>query len=74
MAGKKQSYETMIKKLEDIVGKMDNSDLKLEDRIKNYEEGIKLSQNLFKILDDMEGKINILRNGEENSFLEEDGN
>lgn len=68
MAGKKQSYETMLKKLEAIVDKMENDQLTLEERMKNYEEGIKLSNNLSKILNTMEGKISILQDGKEEEF------
>ncbi|WP_142414877.1 exodeoxyribonuclease VII small subunit [Hathewaya massiliensis] len=71
MATKKQSYETMLKNLENIVLKMENEDLNLEDRIKSYEEGIKLSQNLFKTLNEMEGKVSILKDGVEENFLQE---
>lgn len=71
MATKKQSYETMLKKLENIVLQMENEDLKLEDRIKNYENGIKLSQSLFETLNEMEGKISILKDGIEENFIEE---
>ncbi|AWZ48268.1 exodeoxyribonuclease VII small subunit [Hathewaya limosa] len=68
MAGKKQSYETMLKKLEAIVDKMENDQLTLEERMKNYEEGMKLSNNLSKILNTMEGKISILQDGKEEEF------
>lgn len=68
MAGKKQSYETMLKKLEAIVDKMENDELTLEERMKNYEEGMKLSNNLSKLLNAMEGKISILRDGKEEEF------
>lgn len=45
---KNESFEIMIKKLEDIVEVMNKGQLNLEDSIKNYEEGIKLCNKLLK--------------------------
>ncbi|SHH45621.1 Exodeoxyribonuclease VII small subunit [Clostridium collagenovorans DSM 3089] len=66
MPPRKQNYEDMIKKLQLIIEKMENENLSLEEAIKSYEEGVKLTTSLYKILNDAEGKINILSsNGEE---------
>lgn len=70
MATKKQSYETLMKKLEEIVFKMENEELTLQDRMKFYEEGMKITENLNTILSEMEGKISILNKGKEEEFLE----
>lgn len=70
MATKKQSYETLMKKLEEIVFKMENEELTLQDRMKFYEEGMKITENLNTILTEMEGKISILNKGKEEEFLE----
>lgn len=70
MATKKQSYEILMKKLEDIVFKMENEELTLQDRMKFYEEGMKITENLNTILREMEGKISILNKGKEEEFLE----
>lgn len=69
MAKKSESFETMIKKLEDIVALMDTGQLNLEDSIKNYEEGVKLCNKLFKTLNEFEGKIKILSEGKEEDFI-----
>lgn len=72
MARKKQDYESMMEKLEAIVNKMENNELSLEEALKNYEEGIKLSSNLYKILNEAEGKIKILSGqGEKNFNIDE---
>ena len=52
-------------KLEKLSENIKQSDISLEDALKNFEEGIKLAKTLEKELDKMEGKIQILMNGEE---------
>ena len=71
MAKKEESYESMMIKLEGFVQDMDSKDLTLEDSMKNYEEGIKICNRLYSILNKAEGKIKILRDGEgaEEEFL-----
>lgn len=68
MSPRKQNYEDMIKKLQGIIEKMENENLSLDDAIKNYEEGIKLTNNLYKALNEAEGKINILTSRGEEEF------
>ena len=69
MARKKESYENMIKELEEIVNKMQNNELTLEESIKCYENGIKLSNRLYKMINDAEEKIKIINNSEEKEFI-----
>ncbi|GAA0124730.1 exodeoxyribonuclease VII small subunit [Clostridium sp. ATCC 25772] len=68
MARKKESYEEKFSKLTDIVDVMENSQLTLEESMKKYEEGIKLCNDLYKILNDYEGKIKILSGDNEEEF------
>lgn len=71
MAKKEETYESMMNKLEVFVEDMDSKDLTLEDAMKNYEEGIKICNKLYSILNKAEGKIKILRevDGTEEEFL-----
>lgn len=69
MAPKSESYENMIKKLEDIVSSMENKELTLQETMKSYEQGIKLCNKLYKYLNEAEGKVKILSNGQEEDFL-----
>lgn len=71
MVKKEETYESMLNKLEIFVQDMDSKDLTLEQAMKNYEEGIKICNKLFVILNKAEGKIKILRDGEgaEEEFL-----
>lgn len=70
MAKKKESYEDLINKLEMIIEEMESGEISLENSMKNYEEGIKLCNKIYKILDEAEGKIKILTENEENDFKE----
>jgi len=55
-----QSFETILSRLEEIVGKLSQGDLSLEESIKLFEEGMELSKKGHKILDEAESKIEIL--------------
>ncbi|MDD3839191.1 MAG: exodeoxyribonuclease VII small subunit [Clostridia bacterium] len=61
MCDKKQpKFEECLKKLENIVTKLENNDLPLDQALKNFEEGIRLTRICNKMLDDAERRINIL--------------
>ncbi|ADK14182.1 MULTISPECIES: exodeoxyribonuclease VII small subunit [Clostridium] len=68
MPRKTESYENIMEKLESIVNSMDNGELSLQDSMKSYEEGVKLCNKLYKILNDAEGKIKILTEEGEEDF------
>lgn len=65
MAKKNDSYEDQFEKLESIVERMDNGQLSLMDSMKDYEEGIKLCNKLYKTLNEAEGKIKIISENQE---------
>ncbi|MBU3189160.1 exodeoxyribonuclease VII small subunit [Clostridium bowmanii] len=69
MAKKKESYENMMIRLEEIVGLMDGNEITLEQTMIIYEEGIKICNSLYKILNDTEGKIKILTEQGEKDFM-----
>lgn len=68
MARKSESYESMMNKLEEIVSLMDDKELTLEESMKKYEEGIKLCNKLYAVLNDAEGKIKVLTSEGEKNF------
>jgi exodeoxyribonuclease VII small subunit len=72
MPRKNESYESMAEKLEEIVRDMDIGNLSLEESMKKYEEGIKLTNKLYKTLNDAEGKIKLLTELGEKDFKIED--
>ncbi|MEC9248902.1 MAG: exodeoxyribonuclease VII small subunit [Pseudomonadota bacterium] len=69
-SGKNQSnFDQSIKKLEEIIEKMENGELPLEQSIKLFEEGIELSKKCQIALKAAEGKIEKLMK-ESNSLVE----
>ncbi|HEY0307122.1 MAG TPA: exodeoxyribonuclease VII small subunit [Acidobacteriaceae bacterium] len=53
-------FEEQLKGLERIVEKLEQGDLPLEDSIKLFEEGVKLSEACKKELEEAEGRVEIL--------------
>ena len=53
-------FEDALKRLEEIVRDLEKGDLMLDDALRMYEEGIRLSRESLDILDNAEKKIEIL--------------
>lgn len=72
----KSSFENNMENLEKIVTELEKGDLNLDESIAKFEEGIKMSKECNKILEDAEKKITILleKNGEirEENFVSEE--
>ena len=58
--GKKPDFENSLARLEEIVGKLENANLSLDDAMKLFEEGVQLSRDCQKHLEQAEGKVEIL--------------
>jgi exodeoxyribonuclease VII small subunit len=58
--GKEPSFEEALKALEAIVGKLESGETKLEDSIRLFEEGMRLSAICQKRLDEADRKIEVL--------------
>ena len=54
------SFEESLKNLETIVDRLEKGDLALEESLKLFEEGVKLSSACKKELDTAEGKVQML--------------
>lgn len=67
----KKTFEESLTELEKIASKLESGDLGLDEAIKEFEKGIKLSKECSEKLDEAEKKINILVQGE-NGELEEE--
>ena len=63
------NFEESMKKLEDIVIELENGNLNLDESVNKFEEGMKISKQCNKILEEAEKKITILL--EKNGELEE---
>lgn len=55
-----QSFEEMMKELENIVQKLDNENVTLEESLNLYQRGMKLSATCDETLKDAEKKVNEL--------------
>ncbi len=59
MADKERlSFEEALKKLESIVEQLEEEEITLEDSVKLYEEGVKMSRFCTEILEEAELRIN----------------
>lgn len=65
------TFEEDLKKLEEIVSKLD-TDLSLDESIKIFEEGIKISKKCSEKLDDAEKKINVLIKDKSTGIINEE--
>ncbi|MBQ9425437.1 MAG: exodeoxyribonuclease VII small subunit [Erysipelotrichaceae bacterium] len=63
---KELSFEQQMKKLQDIVEKLEKNDVELDESIALYEEGLRLSRILKEQLDQFEKKIEELSRDDEN--------
>ena len=54
---KSKSFETELKKLQEIVAKLENGTESLEDSLKLFEEGTKIARFCHEVLDSSEQKI-----------------
>ena len=63
---KTQNFETKRAELEKIVSELEKGDLSLEDSVKKFEDGMKISKECNSILEDAEKRITIIleKNGE----------
>ena len=66
----KQTFEQAIKKLELIVQQLESGEQPLEDAVKKFEEGIKLSKFCSEKLDETEKRITILLKDEMGNVFE----
>ena len=67
----KMTYEEALKKLEEIVEKMENEEFSLDESLRHFEEGMKITRHCRKLLTEAEFKVEqILQNGELEEFIE----
>ena len=73
---KNDNFETKMIDLEKIVTELEKGNLSLEDSLNKFEEGMKISKECCKLLEDAEKRITIIleKNGElkEEDFIAEE--
>ena len=67
----KLTFENAMKRLEGIVEALERGDLGLDEALKKFQEGIKLSKFCSNKLDETERKVSILLKDEEGKIREE---
>jgi len=60
---KKEKFEEALARLEEIVRKLESGNMSLEDSLKAFEEGVRLSRICSERLDEAERRVEILVNG-----------
>jgi exodeoxyribonuclease VII small subunit len=64
----KERFEETFKKLETIVNKLENGDLSLEESLKLFEEGTRLSRICSQRLNEVQKKVELLIKNDEGGF------
>jgi len=57
---KKMDFERSLARLEEVVKRLENANLTLDDAMKLFEEGVELSRECQKQLEEAEGRVEIL--------------
>lgn len=63
MAEKKLTFEKALSRLEEIVSRLEKGDAPLDESLKLFEEGAKLTAQCSAMLDKAEQKVTLLQNG-----------
>ena len=70
-SGKEMTFEKAVKRLEDIVQKLEEGKVPLDESLRLFEEGVKLSRFCNARLEEIERKIEILTKGEDGELKAE---
>ncbi len=63
-----EKFETMMKKFEDAVRKLEGGELSLEESLKVFEEGVRCAGFCVKKLDEAEKKVELLLKQKDGTF------
>ena len=66
-----ERFETALKKLEDLVHRLEGGELSLDDSLKAFEEGVKLAGFCTKKLDEAEKRVELLVKQKDGTFTRE---
>ena len=69
--GKQKTFENAMKDLESIVQELESKDLSLDEALKKFQQGMKLSKFCSKKLDESEKKVSQLIKDDEDGATEE---
>jgi exodeoxyribonuclease VII small subunit len=66
-----EKFETALKKLEEVVRRLEGGELSLDDSIKAFEEGVKLAGFCSKKLNEAEKRVELLLKQKDGTFSRE---
>ncbi len=66
-----EKFETSLKKLEEVVRRLEGGSLSLEDSLKAFEEGVRHASFCAKKLDEAERRVEVLLKRKDGSFSRE---
>ena len=69
-----EKFETALKKLEEVVRKLEGGELSLEDSLKAFEEGVRQAAFCAKKLNEAENRVELLLKQKDGSFFKQDFN
>lgn len=72
MSEKTLDFEQSIKQLEEIASELETDNLTLDESVKKFEQGMKISKQCKEMLDKAEKKITILIGDKEQEFTPEE--
>ena len=67
-----EKFETSLKRLEEVVKKLEGGELCLEDSLKAFEEGVKHAGFCARKLDEAEKRVELLLKQKDGSFIREE--
>ncbi len=71
MAEKEKNFEELMVELEDITNKLESDKLTLDESVKLFEQGMKVSKDCNQKLESAEKRITVLLNADSDNMTEE---
>jgi exodeoxyribonuclease VII small subunit len=67
-----EKFESVLKKLEEVVNRLEGGELSLDDSLKAFEEGVKYANFCSKKLDEAESRVELLLKQKDGTFIKKD--
>ena len=67
-----EKFESVLKKLEAVVNRLEGGELSLDDSLKAFEEGVKYANFCSKKLDEAESRVELLLKQKDGTFVKKD--
>ena len=67
-----EKFETVLKKLEDVVRRLEGGELSLDESLKAFEEGVRYANFCTRKLDEAESRVEVLLKQKDGSFVKKE--